>query len=137
MRIEPEPTHPCAYPPPAYSGSWTCAGTCIASTSDGQYVPPCIGGKGTKVNLWGGARAGDLAPAYFHRPSNLCPATLGIAVAQVILHRAQVDGLVGRVAGEEDDVRTGAGSITTAKLIGLGVGTVQRLKREMGGHAAN
>jgi len=35
------------------------------------------------------------------------------------------------------ELAKGTGIIKTAKLIGLGVGTVHRLKREIGAHAAN
>src|SRR5262245_15102701 len=35
------------------------------------------------------------------------------------------------------ELAKGTGIVKTAKLIGLGVGTVHRLKREIGGHAAN
>ena len=35
------------------------------------------------------------------------------------------------------ELTKGTGIVKTAKLIGLGVGTVHRLKREIGGHAAN
>jgi len=35
------------------------------------------------------------------------------------------------------ELAKGTGIIKTAKLIGLGVGTVHRLKREIGGHAAH